>query len=283
MRILLRLLLLASVCTSGFCIAEVTVSNNEHGVLDNSYCRKPKVESDLRTRFEESDVVLSGTLLGLLPSKHGRRSQSNETETSAISGHLKVWEVLKGSLEHVPNVTETRVVRAKQRKRKRDLETVHRHNSEHNDGNVVGRSKWDNFVMQQATDDGRASNRPMVTVYGLQNSHMCSSFVKEGDTRLFFLRKMENFRRSKRSKRKSKKRCGGKRKRDSGKRKRKCKRRDLLAKYKRSSSASNKTRRNGKPKRRRRASSKPKYLLLVHEQPARISMRNLNTLKAITA
>ncbi|XP_076802047.1 uncharacterized protein LOC143446339 [Clavelina lepadiformis] len=141
----------------------------------------------------------------------------------------------------------------------------------------------DNLHAAASYKDG---DYPELEVHGLWNYHFCGTFLRKGDTRVFFLRKMKDQheprtrkRRELRKKRKNRK--GGKHKRKNkrkmGKRKRGSA--DLKnmsesegAKWKRMLKKPKSTKRNAK-----RANETPRFfsVLLVNSEPARISLKNL--------
>ena len=147
-------------------------------------------------------------------------------------------------------------------------------------------------ILDSAARSHAGSTSQIVELHGLWNSYFCGSFLQEGDTRVFFLRKVPDRRQSvERQKRSSKKENGKKRKCRKGKKRRKnkktCNKRFTAFELKKGT-------KKGKTKKieSRKTKSKQKKLtpnlpastpttLLVNGEPSRITLNNLNNIKSV--
>ena len=144
------------------------------------------------------------------------------------------------------------------------------------------------LVNTAAKTDSGLTNQ-IVELHGLWNSYFCESFLHEGDTRVFFLKKMpdrrSSLKREKRSSKRQKKRkrkCKGKRRKAN----KFCKKRSTKMGRKnisevRLNNSREPFRRTGMISKSRSSSTNSQLnLLIVQDEPSRITLANLNKIKS---
>lgn len=145
-----------------------------HGSKDHGgYCDKNDVGS-LEDRVAMADVVITGTIIRLVEEKYvpddtvpasdgeGGNTNAGSYEVAVV----KLWRVVKGSLEHVQNQT-----------------------IEDGEDSVM-----EELGLRNRQVENEIIQQPMIKVYGIGNDLLCGSFVTPGDTRIFFLQKLPDVR-----------------------------------------------------------------------------------------
>lgn len=136
------------------------------------YCTKEE-QGTLEWRVNHAEVVITATINRIDSERHyvGGKDALDvlDNGTEHVNTHkpsdrhavgiVKLWRVVKGSIEHVTNYS----------------------------------------LEQQDVLDGDSPKimdiqNPIIKLYGLRNDHVCGSYLGAGDTRIFFLRKFQDFR-----------------------------------------------------------------------------------------
>ncbi|XP_076803565.1 uncharacterized protein LOC143447375 isoform X1 [Clavelina lepadiformis] len=272
--------------------SRVMSENNER--LDRCSYPTEKPAAGLESSSSGSDVIMTGTILQLEP-EQASRSERNKFETGnqlpegrTVTGHVKVWRVIKGSIDDIAT--------KKRRKKRRRFTGKHPHSylpSSVHLGNISPQNQNATHVLNNLDSavSYKDGDYPELEIHGLWNSQFCGTFLRKGDTRVFFLKKMKDHHkprmRKRRELRKRKNRKGGNQKRTNKKKMRKSKKgsgglknmsESMETKWKRMLKKPKSMKRNKK-----RTSKTPRSfsVLLVNSEPARISLKNLQNVSSL--